>query len=71
MNFDLIGAKTMNNLEQQKMMVDELKVMCAIPKHPNVIALVGAVTKQIKEWVNQRVKDKSKSERVTNNPDLA
>ncbi|CAP25529.2 Protein CBG04906 [Caenorhabditis briggsae] len=30
--------------EQQKMIIDEIKIMCAIKCHPNVLALVGAVT---------------------------
>ncbi|PIC29229.1 hypothetical protein B9Z55_020888 [Caenorhabditis nigoni] len=30
--------------DQQKMIIDEIKIMCAIKFHPNVLALVGAVT---------------------------
>ncbi|CAO4381128.1 unnamed protein product [Caenorhabditis nigoni] len=31
---------------QQKMLLDEIKIMCAIKFHPNVLALVGAVTSE-------------------------
>lgn len=37
------------NVELQKMMAEELKVMCAIPKNPNVLALIGAVTKNMRQ----------------------
>ena len=33
------------------MLADELKIMCAIGKHPNVLALVGAVTKNMVKFV--------------------
>ncbi|EGT59472.1 hypothetical protein CAEBREN_07717 [Caenorhabditis brenneri] len=37
------------DVELQQMMAEELKVMCAIPKHPNVLALIGAVTANIRK----------------------
>ncbi|EFO89687.1 CRE-VER-3 protein [Caenorhabditis remanei] len=37
------------NVELQRMMAEELKIMCAIPKHPNVLALVGAVTANMRK----------------------
>ncbi|CAI5456138.1 unnamed protein product [Caenorhabditis angaria] len=37
------------NVNQQRMLGEELKVMCAIGKHPNVLALVGAVTKSMRK----------------------
>ncbi|CAB05559.3 Protein kinase domain-containing protein [Caenorhabditis elegans] len=33
---------------QDKLILDEIKLMCAIGKHPNVLAIVGAITKQEK-----------------------
>ncbi|CAB3400912.1 unnamed protein product [Caenorhabditis bovis] len=36
------------NVNHQRMLAEELKIMCAIGKHPNVIALVGAVTKNMR-----------------------
>uniref|UniRef100_A0A915PIB6 receptor protein-tyrosine kinase n=1 Tax=Setaria digitata TaxID=48799 RepID=A0A915PIB6_9BILA len=35
------------NLQHQKALADELKIMLAIGIHPNVLCLIGAVTKQI------------------------
>uniref|UniRef100_A0A1I7U1A5 receptor protein-tyrosine kinase n=1 Tax=Caenorhabditis tropicalis TaxID=1561998 RepID=A0A1I7U1A5_9PELO len=37
------------NLAQQKMIAEELKVMCAIDKHPNVLALIGGVTANMRK----------------------
>ncbi|VDM54094.1 unnamed protein product [Angiostrongylus costaricensis] len=37
------------NVQHQKMLADELKIMCAIGKHPNVLALIGAITKNMKK----------------------
>uniref|UniRef100_A0A8R1DR95 receptor protein-tyrosine kinase n=1 Tax=Caenorhabditis japonica TaxID=281687 RepID=A0A8R1DR95_CAEJA len=37
------------DIEQQRMMTDELKIMCAIGRHPNVLALVGAVTNNVRK----------------------
>ncbi|CAJ0580782.1 unnamed protein product, partial [Mesorhabditis spiculigera] len=36
-----------NDVKQQKMLSDELKVMGAIAPHPNVLAIIGAITKQM------------------------
>ncbi|VDL69628.1 unnamed protein product [Nippostrongylus brasiliensis] len=36
------------NVQHQKMLADELKIMCAIGKHPNVLSLIGAITKNMK-----------------------
>ncbi|PAV61296.1 hypothetical protein WR25_13797 [Diploscapter pachys] len=36
------------NVTHQKMLADELKIMCAIGKHPNVVTLIGAITKNMK-----------------------
>ncbi|CAJ0942821.1 unnamed protein product, partial [Mesorhabditis belari] len=37
------------NIQHQQMLIDELKIMCAIRPHPNVLALIGAVTKNIRD----------------------
>ncbi|CAI2356511.1 unnamed protein product [Caenorhabditis sp. 36 PRJEB53466] len=37
------------DIAQQKMLADELKVMCAIGRHPNVLSLVGAVTRSMRK----------------------
>lgn len=34
--------------KQDKLIYDEIKLMCAIGKHPNVLAIVGAITKKEK-----------------------
>lgn len=38
------------NINHQKTLADELKVMIAIGIHPNVLPLVGAVTKQMSRY---------------------
>lgn len=45
----ILGSTNPFNVELQKMMAEELKVMCAIPKNPNVLALIGAVTKNMRQ----------------------
>ncbi|EYC24072.1 hypothetical protein Y032_0014g2299 [Ancylostoma ceylanicum] len=42
------GPLVGTNVQHQKMLADELKIMCAIGKHPNVLALIGAITKNMK-----------------------
>ncbi|KAJ1366474.1 IG [Parelaphostrongylus tenuis] len=43
------GPLVGTNVQHQKMLADELKIMCAIGKHPNVLALIGAITKNMKK----------------------
>ena len=45
------GPLVGTNVQHQKMLADELKIMCAIGKHPNVLALIGAITKNMKGYV--------------------
>ncbi|KAK5979704.1 hypothetical protein GCK32_009566, partial [Trichostrongylus colubriformis] len=42
------GPLVGTNVQHQKMLADELKIMCAIGKHPNILALIGAITKNMK-----------------------
>ncbi|CAA93871.4 Protein kinase domain-containing protein [Caenorhabditis elegans] len=46
--------------KQDKLIYDEIKLMCAIGKHPNVLAIVGAITK--KEKVSGREYNQAVSE---------
>ncbi|CAO4381126.1 unnamed protein product [Caenorhabditis nigoni] len=39
-------ARLPHDSHQRKMIIDEIKIMCAIKYHPNVLALVGAVTSE-------------------------
>ncbi|CAO4384086.1 unnamed protein product [Caenorhabditis nigoni] len=43
------STKTSFDVELQIMLFEELKIMCAIEKHPNVISLIGAVTTNIRK----------------------
>ena len=44
----VLGPLVGTSVTHQKMLADELKIMCAIGKHPNVVTLIGAITKNMK-----------------------
>ncbi|PIC16884.1 hypothetical protein B9Z55_023328 [Caenorhabditis nigoni] len=43
------STKKSFDMELQTMLFEELKIMCAIEKHPNVISLIGAVTTNMRK----------------------
>ncbi|CAP35164.1 Protein CBG17534 [Caenorhabditis briggsae] len=43
------STKRSFDVELQTMLFEELKIMCAIEKHPNVISLIGAVTTNMRK----------------------